>query len=605
MFLVLVGPALMGHMGVPGLPRIEHIITFLRSSLANVHLHFQFDTPPLNFLLMTIPLLTVFYAGELVWREREAGLSEITDAAPVPEWVLFLGKFLGLGLVLVAWLALLVAAAMVIQVRMGYYDFEMGLYALTLFGLQLADYLLFALLALMVHVLVDRKHVGHLVMFISYVFIAFASMFGVEHNLLVYGADPGWSYTDMRGFGPFLGPWLWFKLYWAAWALLLAVAARLLWVRGKERGLGVRLQLARRRFTRPTTWVAATAGGLILILGSFIFYNTNVLNEFYTTSERMEQRAEYERRYGQYEDIPQPRLTGASLRVEIYPERREVDIHGTYRLVNKSAVAIDSVHLATDAEFEIGRIEFDRLATPVLVDEDLGYQIYALKKPLLPGDSLRLDFEVHFEPQGFRNSGVAAYVVENGTYFSNQWLPAIGYQSNRELSNAGDRRAHGLAPRPAIPSLYDVEARHDMSGKEQIAFEAVVGTDEDEIAVAPGALRRTWTEGGRRYFRYSTNAPIGNQYAFFSADYAVHEARWKDVAIRIFHYPGHDANLDRMSRSVRASLDYYTEQFGPYPYSHIKLVEHPGHGLGMHAEATLIEAPRSSSPRTTSLATMR
>ena len=29
----------------------------------------------------------------------------------------------------------------------------------------------------------------------------------------------------MRGFGPSLGPWLWFKLYWAAWALLLAVAA--------------------------------------------------------------------------------------------------------------------------------------------------------------------------------------------------------------------------------------------------------------------------------------------------------------------------------------------------------------------------------------------
>ena len=45
---------------------------------------------------MIIPLLIVLYAGELVWREREAGLGEIVDAAPVPEWVLFLGKFLGL-----------------------------------------------------------------------------------------------------------------------------------------------------------------------------------------------------------------------------------------------------------------------------------------------------------------------------------------------------------------------------------------------------------------------------------------------------------------------------------------------------------------------------
>ena len=38
-----------------------------------------------------------------------------------------------------------------------------------------------------------------------------------------------------------------------------------------------------------------------------------------------------------------------------------------------------------------------------------------------------------------------------------------------------------------------------------------------------GALRRTWTEGGRRYFHYVTDARIGNEYAFFSAGYAVHE----------------------------------------------------------------------------------
>jgi ABC-2 type transport system permease protein len=121
-----------------------------------------------------------------------------------------------------------------------------------------------------------------------------------------------------------------------------------------------------------------------------------------------------------------------------------------------------------------------------------------------------------------------------------------------------------------------------------------VGTDEDQIAVAPGALRRTWTEGGRRYFRYATDAPIRNRYAFFSANYALHEGRWNDVAIQIFRHPGHAANLDRMLRSVRASLDYYSQQFGPYPYSSIKVVERPGHGPGAHAEATTIEYEKGS-----------
>jgi hypothetical protein len=38
-----------------------------------------------------------------------------------------------------------------------------------------------------------------------------------------------------------------------------------------------------------------------------------------------------------------------------------------------------------------------------------------------------------------------------------------------------------------------------------------------------------------------------------------------------------------MVRSVQASLDYYTEQFGPYPHKQLRLVEHPGNGNGLHA----------------------
>ncbi len=265
--------------GVPLVPTTVLVITEL--------------TAPLSAELsrwVIIPLLIVFFAGELVWRERDAGLGEITDAMPGSEWVPFLGKFLGLGLVLVVFMALQTTAGMLAQVMLGYQDFEIGLYLKILFGLQLPEYLLFALLALVVHVLVDQKYIGHLVAIVAYVFIALASMFGIEHNLLIYGAGPGWSYTEMRGFGRRSGRGCGSSSTGPAWALLLAVAARLLWVRGRERRLGVRLQLARRRFTRPTAWTAATAVGLILTLGGFIFYNTNVLNAYLTASDIAERR---------------------------------------------------------------------------------------------------------------------------------------------------------------------------------------------------------------------------------------------------------------------------------------------------------------------------
>ncbi|MDF2629631.1 MAG: rane protein [Symbiobacteriaceae bacterium] len=534
--------------GVSLLPRTDYILHALAYP----------EIPPAYVI---IPLLIVFWSGELIWREREAGLSALVDVAPVPEWVLFLGKFLGLGFVLAVCMALRMAAGMLAQVGAGYYEFEVGRYLQILFGLQLADYLLLALLALVLHVVINQKHIGNLVTFIAFVLVTIAANSGTGHKLLVYGAAPGWSYTDMRGFGPSLGPWLWFKLYWAAWALLLAGVARLLWVRGREEGLRGRWQAARQRFTRPTAWIAAAVAGLILSLGGFIFYNTNVLNTYEPATGRMEQRAEYARRYGQYKGIPQPRLTGANLHVEIYPERQAVDISGTYHLVNDSGVPIESVHLATAINVETGGVAFDRPATLVLADEDFGHRIYTLQEPLQPGASLQIGFDVHVAPRGFRHDEllpVDAAVASNGTYFTNRdWLPAIGFGPE--------------------------------TGADRIAFEAVVGTAADQIAVAPGALRQTWTEGGRRYFQYATDAPIGNEYAFFSADYAVHEERWNDVAIQIFHHPGHTTNLDQMASGVRASLSHYTQQFGPYPHSYIRLVERPGHGLGMHAGATAID----------------
>lgn len=111
----------------------------------------------------------------------------------------------------------------------------------------------------------------------------------------------------------------------------------------------------------------------------------------------------------------------------------------------------------------------------------------------------------------------------------------------------------------------------------------MVGTGENQTAVAPGTLRRTWTENNRRYFEYATDAPIRNEYAFFSADYAVREAIWNDVAIQIFYHPAHTTNLDRILRSAQASLEYHARHFGPYPNDYLRFVERSGSGIGMHS----------------------
>ncbi|MGV3588353.1 MAG: ABC transporter permease/M1 family aminopeptidase [Adhaeribacter sp.] len=569
---------IMTELGVPLLPTTPQVLTYLATPVGN-----------LNSPWVIIPLLIIYFTGELVWREREEGLSDIADATPIPEWVLFTGKFLGLSLIILVWLILLLAGGIGMQLSLGYGKLQVGLYLQTLFGLQLINYLLFALLALVIHVVVNQQYIGYLILLLVFSFMAFPGTFGVEHKLLIFGADPGWWYTDMRGFGATLKPWLWFKLYWLAWALLLAVVAKLLWARGREQRLKYRLQLAKRQFTRATTWVTILGAGLLLTLGSFIFYNTNVLNEYQTGSDLNEQKAAYERRYSQYQNTPQPHLTATKLHVEIYPAQQQVEIQAAYTLVNKDAVPIDAIHLSSVSGIAPSKVKFNRPAAGVLLDQELRHYIYALKQPLQPGDSLRLNFVVNYQQQGFQNNSPNALVVENGTFFTNyDLLPSIGYQRYREIQDAVLRKKYNLAARPAIPALSDAKARKKPATTDQTTLETIVGTVEDEIAVVAGKLQKTWTKEGRRYFHYKTDASIGAEYAILSANYAVQESQWQNVAIRIYYHPDHAQNINHMLRSARASLAYYTEQFGPYPYQYFTLVERAGSGGGATADASII-----------------
>ena len=587
--------------GVPLLPRTVELVS--RHLTAPI-------TDPLNYWVM-VPLLVIFFAGELVWRERDARLNENVDATPVPEWVLFLGKYLGLGAVLVALMAMLTLAGVITQAVRGYHDFEVARYLQLLIGFQLPEYLLFAMLALAIQVMVDHKYFGQLVALVAYLLMIFSSVLGIDHHLLVYSAGPAWSFTEMRGFGGSVVPWLWFKLYWVAWALLLAVAARLAWVRGRESGVATRFRLARLRFTRVAASAAALAVALVLGLGGFVFYNTNVLNEYVTDDEMVRRRAEYERRYGEYEGKPQPVPVHTELRVELHPGRSAATMRGSYRLVNRSDVPIDSVHLEPAFYVET-RVTFDRPASLVAADDELGHDIWALGEALQPGDSMTLGFDVRFERRGFRSSGLRSNgagqaILENGTYLTGSALPVIGYQPRRELWSAEDRRTHGLPRQLTLPPPGDIDPH--LAAGAPATFEAIVGTDAGQVAVAPGELRRTWTEGGRRYFHYVSDVPIGGMHVFFSADYAVHRERWRDpdtradsvgtarhfvrakpagqaTDIQVYVHPGHAQHLERLLRGVRASLDFYSAQFGPYPYPFLQVVEQPGNFFGMGVDGS-------------------
>ena len=530
-----------------------------------------------SYLPPVIALLIAIFAGELVWREREVGMGDIAAVAPVSNGVALLGQFVALVGMLVLLQATFMAAGMVLQSLQGYTRFEIGVYLKLLFGLKLFDYVLLAALAMAVHVVVNNKYLGHLIVVVYFVSTLVSDLLGITQAMLVYGSDPGWIWSDMNGLAPFVKGIFWFKLYWAAWALLFALLTSLFWVRGRELGVQRRLALARQRLQGSTLRAFAVAVALIITLSGFVFYNTNIVNDVRGDDEILAEKADYERKYKRFADAPKPSLFAARMHVELYPSRQAADIKGTVRLINRTNQPIDSLHVLPSLTMDVktGEITFDRAARLVTNDSVLLYRIYALERTLAPGDSIAMTFALSHRPRGFRNAGAPTDVVSNGTYIESNWLPLLGYQQGREVFDEKKRRELGLPRRQLPPTAGDVEARPGTGAVQLADVETIIGTEPSQTAITLGSLVREWTENGRRYFHYRTDQPIRYGFPVLSAEYALRTDTVDSIALSVYYHPAHDVNVDRMIGAMRASLAYYGEHFGPYQYKELRIVEFP------------------------------
>lgn len=523
-------------------------------------------------------IIITFYSGELIWRERDARMHQLYDALPVPGWLPFLSKLLALMGVQVLLSAVLLVCGVLVQLFHGYTHLEPGLYVADLFGFRLVDLWLLCLLAVLVHVVVDHKYVGHFVMVLYLLASQFASAFGLEHNLYNYGSSPSYTYSDMNGYGPFLAQMVWFRAYWALVALALAFVAHLLWVRGTESLPRWRLRLAGARASLPVRVGLSLAGVGALAVGVFIFHNTNRLNPYKTENEQNAEAADYEKRYKPLAKVAQPRIVSVKVAVDLFPEEPRMRARGTFGLVNKTAEPVKTVYVNLPTDVKVYRLAVAGAESPSEQDTRLGFFTYTLPTPLAPGASAELQFELGLEPHGFRNRGAQTALVENGTFLHSTLLPRLGYAEDAELSDDQDRKKQGLAPKERMADVNDLEARRNTyiaSDSDWVTFEATVSTSPDQIAMAPGYLQREWTENGRRYFHYTMDSPILNFYSFLSARYEVKRDTWNGVAIEVLYHPAHAYNVERMIQAVKDSLDYYTKNFGPYQHRQVRILEFP------------------------------
>ncbi len=532
-----------------------------------------------SFALFMLILIT-FYAGQIVWRERELKADQIMDSLPIPNWIPMLSKLIALILIPAIMLGVLMVIGLGIQTWRGFYDFELHLYFKKLFLLDWTDYALLCVLAFAIQTIVNHKYLGHFIMILYFLFGMFSGQFGLDHTLYQFGSGSGAPYSDMNGYAPYISRLIWYKLYWGTCAVLLALVSNLFWNRGLSGNFRLRFITAKSRLT-PSMKNGLLGMTVIFIgIGSFIFYNTNILNEYHRSEFYEKRSAYYEKTYKKYKSILKPKIIDVSGEVHLYPREARVEYGGVYQMKNKTDSVIDTVHANFNRRAPYSKYNWSLPNKLVFTDSTYGWDMFVFDPPIEPGEEFSLEFAGQRQRNGFSNNGVNRTVVENGTMiWSVDLFPTFGYNPGLELSGKRLRKKHNLPEEQDRMLKYDDPQgnQHGIFGDnaDWVDFEVVMSTDLDQIAMAPGYIQKEWEEDNRRFFHYKMDQKIHNLFAFVSAKYDILREDWNGISLEVYHHPSHKYNIDKLMEGMKKSIEYYNQLYGPYPYRQCRILEFP------------------------------
>jgi ABC-2 type transport system permease protein len=571
--LVLGGTQFQGDQTVQTLPVTYAVIDLIRATL--------------DFFLI---IIIIYFAGALVWKDRDERMDAISDATPTPEWVSYAARLVTLVGMVMLIQAVALVAGIVFQAVHGYDRFQFGLYLHELLLRDASGFIFLAALAFFIHVLAPNKYVGYFVFIVFYLVNTYLwQALNVATNLVQFAGRPKIIYSDFFGDAPYRLAWDWFTLYWLLFCPLLAIVTVMFWPRGNQYGWRDRGHNAALRF-RPG-WKAATAVCLLAFAacGGWIWYNTEVLNPLVGPKELARVEAEYEKTYKPLNRVPQPRVRSVKYAIDVFPSSRNVSMRGEEVIYNPYSHPLNEIHFSysypTDPIlFLVPPLYETSIDIPgaVLVknDTELSYRIYRFSSPLQAGEERTVRFTVKSRNRGFENNVSNPLIVQNGTFLFNFVAPVIGYDYMHELSNPLERKKFGLKEFDLRPALErnctdDCRETYIPGHSDWVNIGTIISTTPDQIAIGPGSLVREWQQGGRRYFEYKLDHPSMNFSSFNSGRYEVTREDWNGIKLEVYYLKEQPWNVPRMMNSMKKSLDYYIRNFGPYEHKEARIVEFP------------------------------
>jgi ABC-2 type transport system permease protein len=342
-------------------------------------------------------------------------------------------------------------------------------------------------------------------------------------------------------------------------SVLLFAAARRLFIRTERDATAVRVRrtpAARRALALRVSTLLA----LPLFTGGFLALQ---VQQGFEGPARQRTADAYEREHqAQWGTAVPAVIQHVDVSVNLDPMQRGLAVDGSYTMVNRTGAPMPS--LPFTIPFSFGPVTWAVEGRVTGADMAHGLHVVALRRPLLPGDSVQVGF--HYQATiaaGIsRNGGpVDAFVLPSSVLLSTHrgdFLPVPGYVG-RTAPDVQAIQNSATDDRPAT------------SFNRGESFTAVMRVESPSELTVNGVGSRTdsLTVGNRTMVTWVTREPV-SALSLVGARYAVRRA----PGVAVYHLGAHARSVDVMLATLSAARAHYATWFHPYPWEELRLSEY-------------------------------
>ena len=519
-------------------------------------------------------LLLLFWAWQFTWRNKQANIQELIGASPISSSVLVLSQIVALFTVILTLLLLTACAVSAAELVVNSErDFTVyGQYLIRAF----APLAILATLFLAINTWCRSQltAIGLCLLVVVVKLTPLTELLGIQHPLWDIAGTPLVASDQLWGFAASETAFLPFILVWS----LAITALTLLAINQSHRGTGIKPQL-NSILTASNLGIVSLFVIVLSIAHSFLLSQNPFVG--FTSSEQW--RAQYEKHYQHWQNLPQPLVTHIASHVDFYPEQAMADIALNLTLKNMHEEAIERVLVGGFALQHYDKVEIEG-AELTSFDVDLNQYEFSFEKAFKPQEIRHLKVEMTYQQPSLFAASMHQVVKPEFSYLRGvPIVPSVGFNPNMRIRKNAIRDDYDLAPIPMIPPSELFAEPHKIEGQyDWTTMHSIVSTPISQHGLAQGNLIKQWKNDERSYYEYASPKPIRNIPAWLSLPFQPDMAHAEEIKLKVFSPAAKETNALHLS-AMQITSQWFLDNGMAHQFGELSLVSTPDIGPAGYA----------------------